>query len=112
MLEEIKNQFYSNTLKELQFVSQQLSGALHQAENPDALVNNIFSIMHQISGTGPMLGFDRTSGLSRKVEKTFVEIRSGEKSLTSQILQQTQRAIDAMIQTLNDEQNSKLVSYN
>lgn len=110
MLEEIKNQFYSSTLKELQLLCQQLCRAFLQAEELDSLVNSVLSISHQISGTGPMLGFDQTSKLSKKVEKTFVDIRSGEKSLTPQVLQQTQRAFDAMIQTLNDENNRKLIS--
>lgn len=107
MLEEIKNQFYSNTLNQLQLISQKLSQKTIPAEEIDILVNNIFSISHLICGTGPMLGFDRTAKLSGKLEKTFSDIRSGGKCLTKAILQQTQRAIGAMIQTLNEEQSQK-----
>ncbi len=109
MIEKIKEQFHLETLNELQIISTNLSAEIISPEDMSLLINRIFSITHQISGTGPMLGFDYTSKLSRKIEKTFYEIRSGEKALNMQIVLQTRRTIDTMIKSINDEFNSKRI---
>lgn len=51
-----------------------------------------------------MLGFDNSSLLSRKLERTFYEIRSGKRTLTAQVLTQTQRTIQNLLEVLQKEQ--------
>ncbi len=109
MLENIKKQFYNNTIKELLFINAKLSEESIHPNESISLVNSVFSITHQISGTGPMLGFMNTSKISKKVEKTFYEIRAGEKELTAPIIMQTRRALESIIDSMNQEFNSSLV---
>jgi chemotaxis protein histidine kinase CheA len=103
MLAEIKKQFYSDTLRELEGISGKLT-AKELPENEYPLIaEKIFTISHQISGTGPMLGFHSSSVLSRKLERTYYHIRSGEREITPQLLWQTKRALEAIIKAINEE---------
>jgi len=107
MLTEIKKQFYKDAIQELEFISQRLTeGQLSTNEYP-YIAKKVFTISHQISGTGPMLGFDNSSTLSRKLEKTYYQINSGEKEVTPQLLWQTKRAIETIIKTINEENNKQ-----
>jgi chemotaxis protein histidine kinase CheA len=103
MLAEIKKQFYHDTLKELEGINRQLSEIPLPIDLQPVIAEKIFSISHQISGTGPMLGFDSTSILSRKLEKTYYQVRLGAKEITPQLLWQTKRAIEAIIRTIGEE---------
>lgn len=109
MLDIIKKQFYNDTLKELLLINAKLSEESILPDDSKSLVNSIFSITHQISGTGPMLGFNNTSKISRKIEKTFYEIKSGEKEITAPIIMQTRRALESIIDSMNQEFNSSMV---
>lgn len=103
MLTEIKKQFFNDTLKELEGINGLLSEQQVPIDEHAVLAEKIFTITHQISGTGPMLGFDSTSVLSRKLEKTYYHVRSGEKEITPQLLWQTKRAIESIIKTIGEE---------
>ncbi len=103
MLTEIKKQFFNDTLKELEGINGLLSEQQVPIDEYAVLAEKIFTITHQISGTGPMLGFDSTSVLSRKLEKTYYHVRSGEKEITPQLLWQTKRAIESIIKTIGEE---------
>jgi chemotaxis protein histidine kinase CheA len=103
MLHEIKNQFFYNTIKELQSISIKLSAESILSEDFPMVIHQVYQLTHQISGTGPMLGFVNTSKLSRKIEKTFLDITTSKKELSLPIVLQTRRAVDSMIQTMNDE---------
>lgn len=107
MLAEIRKQFYKDTLKELEGINGKLASDNIPPEEQSLIAEKVFSVSHQISGTGPMLGFDSTSLLSKKLESTFYDIRRGEKKITPQLLWQTKRVIDAMIKSFNEENNSQ-----
>lgn len=109
MLDSIKQQFFNDVKKELLLINTKLSDELIPPHESKSLVDSIFSITHQISGTGPMLGFNNTSKISRKIEKSFYEIRSGEKELTASIMIQTRRALETIIDSMNQELNSSMV---
>lgn len=109
MLDGIKKQFYINTITELQNINIMLTVDPVHANDYDLLIKKVFNITHQISGTGPMLGFEATSILSRKIEKIYSEIETQTKDLTPSIIQQTRRAIVLMIETMNNELNGKMV---
>lgn len=111
MFEEIKKQFCIDTLKELQNISVKLSEIV-LPDDSSLLVNKIFSITHQISGTGPMLGFDEVAKLSRKIEPIFADISNSKKELTPQIILQTKRVIDSMIKSMNDDLSSRMALLN
>jgi chemotaxis protein histidine kinase CheA len=103
MLTEIKKQFYHDTIKELIVISSVLSKEEILIQEHHVLAEQIFTLSHQISGTGPMLGFDSTSKLSRKLERTFYDIKQGQREITPQLLWQTKRAIETIINTFNEE---------
>ncbi|WP_052345501.1 Hpt domain-containing protein [Alkaliflexus imshenetskii] len=103
MLAEIKKQFYETTVKELEDINIKLSHEEVPVEDHPVLTEQIFTLTHQISGTGPMLGFDGASKLSRKLERTFYDIRAGQRNLTPQLIWQTKRAIEVLIQTFVEE---------
>ncbi|MDG5799401.1 Hpt domain-containing protein [Marinilabiliaceae bacterium ANBcel2] len=102
MLDEIKKQFYTETIKELESISRELSDNSYSPKVPH-LSEKIFSVSHHISGTGPMLGFETTSKISKKLEKTFYDIKGGQRELTPQIVNQTKRTIDLLIESFNKE---------
>jgi len=103
MLEGIKKQFFKDTINELQNINIMLSVEIVHPNDYDLLIKEVFNITHQISGTGPMLGFEATSNLSRKIEKIYSEIKTQHKDLTPSIILQTRRAIVLMIETMNNE---------
>ncbi|GAO31779.1 Hpt domain-containing protein [Geofilum rubicundum] len=107
MLAEIKKQFYNDTLRELEGINGKLSAEELPVNEHAVIAEKIFTISHQISGTGPMLGFNSSSVLSRKLEKTFYHIRSGEREITPQLLWQTKRAIEAIIKAISEENSQK-----
>lgn len=107
MLAEIKKQFYNDTLRELEGINAKLAVEDFPENEHAVIAEKIFTISHQISGTGPMLGFNSSSVLSRKLEKTFYHIRSGEREITPQLLWQTKRAIEAIIKAISEENSQK-----
>lgn len=104
MLTEIKNQFYQDTLETLISIQKVLSETPPEGDEERNMVERVFTVSHQISGTGPMLGFENSALLSRKLERTFYEIRSGKRKLTAQLLTQTQRTIQNLLEVLQKEQ--------
>lgn len=104
MLTEIKNQFYQDTLETLISIQEVLPETPLEGETARNMVERVFTVSHQVSGTGPMLGFDNSSLLSKKLERTFYEIRSGKRTLTAQVLTQTQRTIQYLLEVLQKEQ--------
>ncbi|MGQ1945614.1 Hpt domain-containing protein [Geofilum sp. OHC36d9] len=102
MLEDLKRKFFDQILSELE----NLAVILEKEPDGDKLddtVERIFTISHQISGTAPMLGYEVMPKLSRKVERAFYEVRTNNRDISSQFLQQTRRTILSMIETLKDE---------
>jgi len=102
-LEVIKRIFIENTINELKG----LKNMLVDTEEPDpdlqtSIVNDVFMVMHGISGTAPMVGLDSLAPISRKVEIVFDKIKKGEKCFSEQVNYQTIRTIDYMIIELNN----------
>ncbi|MBN1119089.1 MAG: Hpt domain-containing protein [Bacteroidales bacterium] len=101
-LEIIKKTFISNSMDELLGLKNKFVGV--EISNPDPvaeeLANDVFMVMHGISGTAPMVGLDNLAPLSRKLEIVFDKIRKGEKEFSEQIKIQTVRGIDAIIDEL------------
>jgi chemotaxis protein histidine kinase CheA len=109
MLEGIRKQFYTDTLLELQNINTMLTVEIIHPDDYDLLIKKVFNIAHQISGTGPMLGFEATSKLSRKIERIFSELKTHNKDLSASIVLQTKRAVVSMIDTMNNEFDGQMV---
>lgn len=109
-LEDIKKVFVENTVNDLIGLKKLL---IDVGEfDPDlqiSMVNDVFMVMHGISGTAPMVGLDSLATLSRKVEIVFDKIRKGEKPFSEQITYQTIRTIDYMISELNNNSEKIII---
>lgn len=101
-LEKIKKTFIKNSMDELLNLKKMFIDA--HSSNPDPenydLANNVFMVMHGISGTAPMVGLGSLEPASRKLEIVFDKIRKGEKDFSEPIKVQTIRGIDAIVEEL------------
>jgi chemotaxis protein histidine kinase CheA len=103
-LEEIKKTFIKNTIKELTALKKKLVEVESTASeniNQTELAQEVFLLMHSITGTAPMVGIESIAALSGKMEMTFYKIRKGEKTYTRQLITQTLRKIDSMLAELH-----------
>ncbi len=103
MLQEIKKQFFEQTLHELTSINELLDKDKFEEKEMSVLIDRIFNITHQICGTAPMLGYETMPVLSRKLERVFYQIRTEKTEITNQFIQQTKRNLIVMISLLNDE---------
>jgi chemotaxis protein histidine kinase CheA len=101
-LEKIKKTFIANNMDELSGLKRKFFYADKSNSNPIAkeLANDVFMVMHGISGTAPMVGLDNLAPISRKLEIVFDKIRKGEKEFSEQIKVQAVRGIDAIVDEL------------
>lgn len=109
-LEEIKKTFIKNTIEELSALKKKLVKVknttpdyVDQAE----LAQEVFLLMHDITGTAPMVGIDNIASVSGKVEMAFNKIRKGEKTYTGQLIVQALRGIDSILDEMH-AQSEKL----
>jgi chemotaxis protein histidine kinase CheA len=100
--EIIKQTFISNSMDELLGLKNKFVDVETSNSDPvvEELANDVFMVMHGISGTAAMVGLDNLAPLSRKLEIVFDKIRRGEKEFSEQIKIQTVRGIDAIIDEL------------
>lgn len=103
MLQEIKKQFFEQTLHELTSINELLDKDKFEEKEMSVLIDRIFNITHQICGTAPMLGYEAMPVLSRKLERVFYQMRTEKTEITNQFIQQTKRNLIVMISLLNDE---------
>jgi len=103
-LEEIKKTFINNTIEELSELKKKLvkvKSTTPEDVDQTELAQEVFLLMHSITGTAPMVGIDSIASVSRKVEMAFDKIRKGEKTYTRQLITQTLRKIDSMLAELH-----------
>jgi chemotaxis protein histidine kinase CheA len=101
-LEEIKRTFIENSINELLKVKTKLIDEKQSDSNPNSkeIANEVFMVMHGISGTAPMVGLETLAPVSKKLELIFDKIRKDEKVLSDQVSVQTIRGIDIIIDEL------------
>ncbi|WP_462317071.1 Hpt domain-containing protein [Marinilabilia sp.] len=101
-LEEIKRTFIDTSIEQLLGLKEKLGNAdlLNPELEVDHLAEEVFMVMHGISGTAPMLGLETLAPVTQKMEVVFDKIRKGEKDLSEQLNLQTIRGIDNLISEL------------
>ena len=75
----------------------ELESSLLDLENsPDDkdLIGRIFRALHTIKGSGSMFGFDDIAAFTHKIETLFDRVRSGEVSVTKDLIDLTFSAVD------------------
>ncbi|MBZ4676386.1 MAG: CheA signal transduction histidine kinase [Anaerophaga sp.] len=103
-LEEIKKTFIKNTIEELLALKKKLvrvKSATPEDVDQKELVQEVFLLMHGITGTAPMVGIDNIASVSGKVEMAFDKIRRGEKTYTGQLIVQALRGFDSILDELH-----------
>ncbi|MFW6327387.1 MAG: Hpt domain-containing protein [Bacteroidota bacterium] len=102
-LELIKKTFIANSMEELSGLKRKFVDADKSKPDPTMakeLANDVFMVMHSISGTAPMVGLDNLAPISRKLEVVFDKIRKGERQFTEQIMVHAVKGIDAITDEL------------
>ena len=76
---------------------------LEQDPNNQALIGEVFRIMHSLKGSGAMFGFDLLSSVTHDLESLYELVRNGDLPLNSSILSFTLRTVDVLggLLTLN-----------
>jgi chemotaxis protein histidine kinase CheA len=111
-LEEIKKTFINNTIEELSELKKKLvkvKSTTPEVVDQMELAQEVFLLMHGITGTAPMVGIDSIATVSRKVEMAFDKIRRGEKTFTGQLNVQAIRGIDSILDELHAQ--SEKIAY-
>jgi chemotaxis protein histidine kinase CheA len=100
--EEIKRTFIKNSINELLKVKNKLIDENKSDSNSKLreIANEVFMVMHDISGTAPMVGLEPLALVSRKLELIFNKIRQDEKVFSEQIRVQAIRGVDTIIDEL------------
>jgi chemotaxis protein histidine kinase CheA len=99
-LEKIKETFIENSFNELLNIKKKLIKEKKSDSNPGSkeIANEVFMIMHGISGTAPMVGLGPLAFFSKKLELVFDRVRKDEKGFSEQIRVQSIRGIDTIIE--------------
>ncbi len=75
----------------------------------EELINEVFRIMHSLKGSGAMFGYDNLSNLTHDLETLYDKIRSGQLSLSTEIISFSMQSADHINNLLNDDDNTELV---
>ena len=101
--QELLAEFVSESLSGLQDIEQDLL-ALETADAGDGeLVNRIFRAVHSIKGTGSYMGLDNLVQVAHLGETLLDEVRSGTRSVDSDVVDAVLGAVDALVAMLQAE---------
>jgi len=118
MIEKIKEGFISETLDELNSLEVDLSTEVIANES-DIVIEKVFTAVHKIKGTAPMLGIDGLNMIAHSMEQVYGALRDGNISLTHEIVFNTIKLIPALkaelsinsVNNLDSEDVSKSIRY-
>ena len=101
-LEEIKRTFVENNINQLLGLKEKLINVdrINSETEIREIAEEVFTVMHGMAGTAPMLGIEAVEPMSRKLELVFDKIRKGEKDFSEQLSLQAVRGIDGLIEEL------------
>ncbi len=95
-------------IEEVKELLVQLEDDLIELENNPGnteTVNNIFRVMHTLKGSAGMVGFKNIQDLTHEFENLYHEIREGERSVDSEIIDVTLKGKDMIFSMLNNTAN-------
>lgn len=69
------------------------------------IINNIFRVMHTLKGSAGMVGFKNIQDLTHEFEEIYQQIREGEISITSEIIDLTLKGKDQILSMVNGGQD-------
>ncbi len=97
--------FIDETKEHLQNLSDCIMTLEREPENMDT-INEIFRAAHSLKGMAGTMGFKRMQHLTHDMENVFQEVRSGNKSVTSSLVDILFRCLDALDEYLENIQNT------
>ena len=110
--------FIDETKEHLQTLSDQLMILEQEPENMD-VINEIFRAAHSLKGMAGTMGYKRMQRLTHDMENVFQEVRSGNMTVSSELVDVLFRALDALeaylnviIETANEgtEENEEIIN--
>ena len=87
-------------------LEQSLLNLEQDSENPE-LINDVFRIMHSLTGGGGMFGFDNISNFTHKLENLYDLIRQKKLKVSREVLDVTFNSTDHITSMLNDDDGSQ-----
>ncbi|MGQ1785600.1 MULTISPECIES: Hpt domain-containing protein [unclassified Saccharicrinis] len=109
MIEKIKEGFISDTLHDLDSIEMDL-GAESLGNPLDCVAEKIFTAVHKIKGTAPMLGIYGLDDIAIPMERVYDAIKNGNLSLSNEIVSNTIKLIPALKAELGNNQQRNLDS--
>lgn len=110
--------FIDETKEHLQTLSDQLMILEQEPENMD-VINEIFRAAHSLKGMAGTMGYKRMQRLTHDMENVFQEVRSGNMTVSSELVDVLFRALDALeaylsviMETANEgtEENEEIIN--
>ena len=109
MIDKIREGFIRQTLCELNSIEVDLGNDM-LGDTSDCIIEKVFTAVHKIKGTAPMLGINGMDNIAHSMERVYGELRSGNLSFTNEIASNTNKLIPALKAELDDKQKNKLDS--
>ncbi len=109
MIDKIKERFIRQTLSELNSIEVDLGNDM-LGDTSDCIIEKVFTAVHKIKGTAPMLGINGMDNIAHSMERVYGELRSGNLSFTNEIVSNTTKLIPTLKAELDDKQKNKLDS--
>lgn len=95
MINKIKEGFITETLSDLNSIEFDL-GSDKLGDVSHCLVEKVFTAVHKIKGTAPMLGINGIGDITITLERIYAAIREGNLSLSNDILSNTVKLIPVL----------------
>ncbi len=109
MMERIREKFIADTLQSLYAIEASLRKDV-DASDTKILIEDIFTVLHQIKGTAPMLNIHGIAQMVTPVERVFLTLREGKISFSQEIKSNTIHLVMAIIAELAVNQQDNLDS--
>lgn len=99
MIEQIRNLFIQEVTRQIDTIEKELNSTVI-VEFDKNLVEKVFHTMHNIKGSGPMVGFHFLPIVAMPAEKTFDRIRKGELPFSPEVKDKTNDLLKLMREIL------------
>ncbi len=101
-MKEYINEFIQEAQSMLSAMESDLLKLEQDPENKE-IIDNVFRVMHTLKGTARMYGFENIENLAHEYETIYDRIRSGEQTLSGDIIDATLKGKDTMLAMLNSD---------
>ena len=88
-----------------EYLSELEEALLHLSENPDDSkeIDRVFRVMHSLKGSAAMVEQDQIGSFAHALESEFDYIRRGQAKVSSEVIKQTLKAHDALLDMIKED---------